>query len=67
MRSYAARKAGATCALLLLAPGWIHTDLGGSSAPSSMEEVMPDIVNVVIGKQARPDLGYRDRQGKVVA
>jgi len=66
MRSYAARHAGGARALLLMAPGWIRTDLGGPDAPFTMEETIADIVNVVIGKQGKPGLQYLDRMGKVV-
>jgi NAD(P)-dependent dehydrogenase (short-subunit alcohol dehydrogenase family) len=66
MRSYAARHAGERRALLLMAPGWIRTDLGGPDARFSMEETVPDIVDVVIGKQGKPALEYLDRFGNPV-
>ncbi len=66
MRSYAARHAGERRSLLLMAPGWIRTDLGGPEAPYSVEETIPDIVSVVIGKRDRPGLEYLDRMGKTV-
>jgi NAD(P)-dependent dehydrogenase (short-subunit alcohol dehydrogenase family) len=66
MRSYAARHAGERRALLLMAPGWIRTDLGGPDARFSIEETVPDIVDVVIRKQGRPGLEYLDRFGEAV-
>jgi NAD(P)-dependent dehydrogenase (short-subunit alcohol dehydrogenase family) len=66
MRSYAARHAGSPRSLLLMAPGWIRTALGGANAPFSMEETIPDIVNVVIEQQGEPGLRYLDRKGKAV-
>lgn len=66
MRSYAARHADEQRALLLMAPGWIRTDLGGPDARFSMEETVPDIVDVIIGKQDKPGLEYLDRFGEVV-
>jgi NAD(P)-dependent dehydrogenase (short-subunit alcohol dehydrogenase family) len=66
MRSYAARQAEGTRALLLMAPGWIRTELGGPDAPFSMEQTIPDIVSVVIAKQGTPGLQYLDRNGKTV-
>ena len=66
MRSYAARHAGDGRALLLMAPGWIRTELGGPDAPFSIEETMPDIVNVLMSKRARPGLEFLDRMGKAV-
>jgi NAD(P)-dependent dehydrogenase (short-subunit alcohol dehydrogenase family) len=66
MRSYAARHAGERRALLLMAPGWIRTELGGPDAPFSIEETIPSIVNVLLAKQGRPGLEYLDRMGKTV-
>ncbi|WP_448101361.1 SDR family NAD(P)-dependent oxidoreductase [Luteibacter jiangsuensis] len=66
MRSYAARQAGTKRALLLLAPGWIRTDLGGDEAPYTVEESIPLILDVIQRKRARPGLEYLDRDGKTV-
>ncbi|CCF09775.1 NAD(P)-dependent dehydrogenase (short-subunit alcohol dehydrogenase family) [Pantoea sp. PA1] len=68
MRSYAARQARAhpDRALLLLAPGWIRTALGGEEGAFSLEETLPDIVNVIEHKRGRPGLEYLDRFGKPV-
>jgi NAD(P)-dependent dehydrogenase (short-subunit alcohol dehydrogenase family) len=64
MRSYAARHAGR--ALLLLAPGWIRTDMGGPEAPFGLEESIPQIVDVLIAQQGQPGLRYLDRHGRPV-
>jgi NAD(P)-dependent dehydrogenase (short-subunit alcohol dehydrogenase family) len=66
MRSYAARHANEPRALLLMAPGWIRTALGGPRAPLSMEEAIPDVVDVLLAKQGRPGLEYLDRMGNAV-
>jgi NAD(P)-dependent dehydrogenase (short-subunit alcohol dehydrogenase family) len=66
MRSYAARHADASRALLLMAPGWIRTALGGPDAPHTLEEAVPDVVDVILGKQGRPGLEYLDRRGRTV-
>lgn len=66
MRSYAARQVGSRRALLLLAPGWIRTGLGGPQAPFTMEETIPGIANVVIRQRGKPGLQYLDREGKTV-
>ncbi len=66
MRSYAARHAGEQRALLLLAPGWIRTALGGPEAPSGLEETIPDIVSVLLSKRGKPGLEYLDRMGRTV-
>jgi NAD(P)-dependent dehydrogenase (short-subunit alcohol dehydrogenase family) len=66
MRSYAARHAEDGRALLLMAPGWIRTDLGGSNAPFSVEESIPEVVDVLVSQQGKPGLEYLDRNGKTV-
>lgn len=66
MRSYAARHTGDSRALVLLAPGWIRTTLGGPEAPFSLEETIPDIVNVLLSKRGKRGLEYLDRMGRTV-
>ena len=66
MRSYAARHAGESRALVLMAPGWIRTELGGPDAPFTMEESVPQIVNVLLSAQGKPGLRYLDRDGQTV-
>jgi NAD(P)-dependent dehydrogenase (short-subunit alcohol dehydrogenase family) len=66
MRSYAARHTGEPRALVLMAPGWIRTELGGPSAPFGMEETVPKIVNVLLAQQGKPGLRYLDREGRTV-
>jgi len=66
MRSYAARHADGHRAMVLMAPGWIRTELGGPDAPFSVEETMPDIVDVLIAQQRKPGLRYLDRKGQAV-
>jgi len=66
MRSYAARHAGERRALVLMAPGWIRTDLGGPNAPLSMEDAIPKVVNVLLAQQGKPGLQYLDRDGHTV-
>lgn len=66
MRSYAARHAGESRALVLMAPGWIRTELGGPNAPLSMEETIPNIVNVLLARCGKPGLRYLDREGRTV-
>jgi NAD(P)-dependent dehydrogenase (short-subunit alcohol dehydrogenase family) len=66
MRSYAARHAAEPRALVLMAPGWIRTDLGGPNAPFSIEESIPKVVNVLLAQQGKPGLQYLDREGQTV-
>jgi NAD(P)-dependent dehydrogenase (short-subunit alcohol dehydrogenase family) len=66
MQSYAARHPEDPRALLLLAPGWIQTALGGPSASFTLEETIPAIVDTVLSQQGRRGLRYLDREGKTV-
>ena len=66
MRCYAARHAGEPRALVLMAPGWIRTTLGGPDAPFGVEETIPKVVDVLISQQGRPGLQYLDREGRTV-
>jgi NAD(P)-dependent dehydrogenase (short-subunit alcohol dehydrogenase family) len=65
MRSFAVRK-GKDRALLLLAPGWIKTDMGGPEAKFSVEEVIGDIVDTIVAQEGGTGLRYLDRFGKPV-
>ena len=38
MRSYAARHSGERRTLVLMAPGWVKTDMGGPQAPMELSE-----------------------------
>ena len=66
MRSYAARHAEDQRAMLLMAPGWIRTDLGGPEAPLSVDEAIPPLVDTVIAQQGKPGLRFLDRNGAAV-
>ena len=65
MRSFAARRTEGR-SLLLIAPGWIRTDMGGAGAAFSIEETMPAIVDTIIGQEGKTGLQYLDRFGKPV-
>jgi NAD(P)-dependent dehydrogenase (short-subunit alcohol dehydrogenase family) len=66
MRSYAARHPEPR-ALVLMAPGWIRTDLGGPDAPFTVEEAIPKVVDVLLAQRGKPGLQYLDREGRTVA
>ena len=66
MRSFAVRQAHTDRALLLMAPGWIKTDLGGDDAPFTMEENVPKIVDVMLAKRGSRGLEYLDFRGDTV-
>jgi hypothetical protein len=64
MRSYAARHAGEPRALVLMAPGWIRTDLGGPNAPVGVEQAIPKVVDVLLSQRGKPGLQHLDREGR---
>ena len=66
MRSYAARQSDTKRALVLMAPGWIRTDLGGSDAPFTIDENIPKVVDVLLSKLGTPGLEYLDFRGQTV-
>ena len=66
MRSFAARHANDPRAIVLMAPGWVRTDLGGPHGRMSIEESVPKLVDVLVGVQGRPGLQYLDYQGQTV-
>jgi NAD(P)-dependent dehydrogenase (short-subunit alcohol dehydrogenase family) len=66
MRSFAARHADDTRTLLLMAPGWVRTDMGGPGARLSIEESIPNLVNTIETHEGRPGLHYVDYLGRVV-
>jgi len=66
MASYAGRHADQGRAFVLVAPGWIRTEMGGAKAPFSVEEAMPQIVDVLVAQQGKPGLRYLDRHGQTV-
>jgi NAD(P)-dependent dehydrogenase (short-subunit alcohol dehydrogenase family) len=65
VRSFAVRE-GKDRALLLLAPGWIKTDMGGQEARFSVEEVIGDIVDTIVAQEGKAGLRYLDRFGKPI-
>jgi NAD(P)-dependent dehydrogenase (short-subunit alcohol dehydrogenase family) len=67
MRSYAARHSETPRAMVLMAPGWVRTELGGPDARLSIEESIPNLVNVLLEKQGVPGLEYLDYLGRTVA
>lgn len=66
MRSFAARQAGASRAMAVMAPGWVRTALGGPGARLTIEESIPSLVNVLLAKQGKPGLEYLDYLGRTV-
>lgn len=66
MRSFAARHGGDPRTLLLMAPGWVRTDMGGPEARLSIEESIPKLLDTMESHAGRPGLHYLDYLGQVV-
>ncbi|HTJ25508.1 MAG TPA: SDR family oxidoreductase [Candidatus Limnocylindria bacterium] len=66
MRSFAARHACDNRTLLLLAPGWVRTDMGGPQARLSIDESIPNLVNIIEAQRGKPGLQYLDYRGQTV-
>jgi NAD(P)-dependent dehydrogenase (short-subunit alcohol dehydrogenase family) len=66
MRSFAARHKDDPRTLLLLAPGWVRTDMGGPQARLSVEESIPNLANAIAAQEGKPGLRYLDYLGRTV-
>jgi NAD(P)-dependent dehydrogenase (short-subunit alcohol dehydrogenase family) len=67
MRSYAARHAGDPRTLLLMAPGWVQTDLGGPAAPLTIGQSIPGVADTIQAQAGKGGLQYLDYRGKTVS
>ncbi len=67
MRSYAAHHHDTGRTLLLMAPGWVKTELGGPDAPLAVSESVPNLVTTIDAQRGRTGLQYLDYLGRAVA
>ena len=54
-------------ALVLMAPGWVRTELGGPDARLSIDESIPNLVTTLDALHGSPGLHYVDYLGRTVA
>ncbi len=66
MRSFAARHAGDARTLLLMAPGWVRTEIGGPQARLSIEESIPKLADTIDAQTGKAGLQYLDYLGRRV-
>jgi len=66
MRSFAARHVADRRAMVLMAPGWVRTDLGGADARLGIEESVPNVVSTLLAARGEPGLRYLDYLGRAV-
>ncbi|GAB2487057.1 Rossmann-fold NAD(P)-binding domain-containing protein [Jatrophihabitans fulvus] len=67
MRSYAARRRDDGHTLLLTAPGWVRTELGGPEAALTVEQSIPRLVDAVDARHGQGGLQFVDYRGETVA
>jgi NAD(P)-dependent dehydrogenase (short-subunit alcohol dehydrogenase family) len=66
MKCYTARRPDDRRAKLVVAPGWIQTDMGGSEATYTVEECIPLVVDMLEKNHGKPGLRYVDRFDKTL-
>jgi hypothetical protein len=66
MRSFAARHTGDPRSLLLIAPGWVRTEMGGAEAPLDISESIPRVVDTIQSRRGHAGLRYLDYRGQTV-
>ncbi|MCW2528087.1 MAG: 3-oxoacyl-ACP reductase [Pseudonocardiales bacterium] len=66
MRSFAARHPHDPRTLLLMAPGWVKTDLGGPDAALTVEESTRGVADVIEAQAGRGGLQYLDHRGRTI-
>jgi NAD(P)-dependent dehydrogenase (short-subunit alcohol dehydrogenase family) len=66
MRSYAARHPNDPQTLLLIAPGWVQTELGGPDASLTVEQSTRGVADVIEAQAGKGGLHYLDHQGATV-
>jgi NAD(P)-dependent dehydrogenase (short-subunit alcohol dehydrogenase family) len=67
MRCYAARRRDDPRTLLLTAPGWVKTELGGPGARLTIGESIPGLVTTIDAQRGHGGLQYLDYRGETVA
>ena len=66
VRSSAARRSGDPRGFVLIAPGWVCTDMGGPNAPLGVEDSIPGVVDAIASQVGTPGLRYLDYLGRAV-
>lgn len=67
MKAFSAQRPDETRALLLVAPGWVRTEMGGSDAALDVSESIPLVVDTLERNAGVPGLRYLDRHGEQIA
>jgi NAD(P)-dependent dehydrogenase (short-subunit alcohol dehydrogenase family) len=67
MKCFAARHQGDRRAMLLVAPGWVRTHMGGPTALLSVEESIPFVVDSVERSRGKAGLRFIDRNSRTLS
>ena len=66
VRSFAARHAGDSRTYLVIAPGWVRTDMGGPNAALDVETSIPGVVDAIERRGGAGGVVYVDYQNQIV-
>jgi NAD(P)-dependent dehydrogenase (short-subunit alcohol dehydrogenase family) len=66
MRGFAARRPGDPRAMVVMAPGWVRTEMGGEGADLSVEESIPRVVDTLTAATGTGGLRFLDYAGRTV-
>ncbi|MCE7030960.1 SDR family NAD(P)-dependent oxidoreductase [Jiella avicenniae] len=61
MKGYAAHRPDDRRAMLLVAPGWVRTEMGGEEATLSIDESIPKVVDMIAANRGKKGLRYLNR------
>ncbi len=66
VRSFVARHKDDLRTFLIMAPGWVRTDMGGPAARLSVDESIPNLANAIEAQTGKGGLQYLDYLGRTV-
>ncbi|MCP2091665.1 UNVERIFIED_ORG: NAD(P)-dependent dehydrogenase (short-subunit alcohol dehydrogenase family) [Paraburkholderia sediminicola] len=66
MKAFSKRHPDDSRALLLVAPGWVRTEMGGPEATLGVSESIPLVVDMVERNVGVPGLRFTDRHGEIL-
>ncbi|MGE3147916.1 MAG: SDR family NAD(P)-dependent oxidoreductase [Pseudorhodoplanes sp.] len=66
MRSFDFRHKGESRSLVLVAPGWVKTDMGGPEAEIDLDTSMKGVVNMLERQAGKPGLVYMNYKGETL-
>jgi NAD(P)-dependent dehydrogenase (short-subunit alcohol dehydrogenase family) len=66
MKAFSGRHSDDPRALLLVAPGWVRTEMGGEEAALEISDSIPLVVDMVERNAGIPGLRFTDRHGEIL-